>query len=54
MEKSLAIIRENRGGHFDPRVADAFFAISNEILAIKKEYPDLGESPLIRLANKST
>ena len=54
VEKSLAIIRENRGSHFDPEVADAFFAISDEILAIKKKYPSLGESPLIRLANKST
>ncbi len=54
VEKSLAIVRENRGSHFDPEVADAFFAITDKILAIKEKYPSLGESPLIRLANKST
>ena len=40
VEKSLAIIREGRGSHFDPDVVDAFFAIQDEILAIKKQYDD--------------
>jgi len=40
VEKSLAIIREGRGSHFDPDVADAFFAIQDEILTIKKQYDD--------------
>jgi putative two-component system response regulator len=40
VEKSLAIIREGRGSHFDPDVVDAFFAIQDEILTIKKEYDD--------------
>lgn len=35
MEKSLAIIREGRGSHFDPDVLDAFFAIQDEILDIR-------------------
>ncbi len=39
--KSLAIIREGRGSHFDPAVVDAFFAIQDEILAIKKEYDEI-------------
>ncbi|MFZ2634557.1 MAG: HD domain-containing phosphohydrolase [Desulfosalsimonadaceae bacterium] len=34
VEKSLAIIRERRGSHFDPDVVDAFFAIQDEILTI--------------------
>ena len=37
-EKSLAMIREGRGNHFDPDVVDAFFAVQDEILAIKKQY----------------
>jgi putative two-component system response regulator len=40
VEKSLAIIREGRGSHFDPDVVDAFFAIQDEILAIMKRYVD--------------
>jgi putative two-component system response regulator len=40
VEKSLAIIREGRGSHFDPEVADAFFAIQDEIFTIKKQYDD--------------
>ena len=40
VEKSLTIIREGRGSHFDPDVVDAFFAIQDEILAVKKQYGD--------------
>ena len=40
VEKSLAIIREGRGSHFDPDVVDAFFAIQDEILTIKSQYGD--------------
>ena len=38
VEKSLAIIREGRGSHFDPDVVDAFFAIQDEILTIREQY----------------
>ncbi len=38
--KSLAIIRGNRGRHFDPVVADAFLAIEDNILSIMTEYQD--------------
>lgn len=38
VKKSFSIIKEGRGGHFDPKVVDAFFAIQDEILAIKKQY----------------
>ncbi len=37
VERSLAIIREGGGSHFDPDVVDAFFAIQDEILNIKKQ-----------------
>ncbi|MDO8578139.1 MAG: two-component system response regulator [Dehalococcoidales bacterium] len=40
IDKSLAIIKDGRGSHFDPDVVDAFFAIQDEILAIKKQYAD--------------
>ncbi len=39
-DRSLAIIKDGRGSHFDPDVVDAFFAIQDEILAIKKQYAD--------------
>lgn len=35
IEKAEAIIKEGRGTYFDPEVVDAFFAIKDEILAIK-------------------
>jgi putative two-component system response regulator len=38
IEKSLAIVKEGRGTHFDPDVVDAFFDIQEEILNIKKQY----------------
>lgn len=37
MEESLDIIKKGRGSHFDPDVVDAFFAIQDEILLIKKK-----------------
>jgi putative two-component system response regulator len=40
IEKSLAIVKEARGTHFDPDVVDAFFAIQDEILDIKKQYDE--------------
>ncbi len=38
IERSFSIIREGRGSHFDPAVVDAFFAIQDELLAIKDKY----------------
>jgi putative two-component system response regulator len=38
LKKSLVIIREGRGSHFDPDVVDAFFVIQDDILNIKKQY----------------
>jgi putative two-component system response regulator len=40
VDSSLAIIKEGSGNYFDPDVADAFFAIQDEILAIKKHFGD--------------
>jgi putative two-component system response regulator len=41
VERSLAIIADGRGTHFDPRVVDAFFAIEDQIRAIKAEFDGL-------------
>lgn len=38
LEKSLSIIRDGNGSHFDPDVVDAFFDIQKEILAIKDQF----------------
>jgi putative two-component system response regulator len=40
VKDSLVIIKAGRGNHFDPDLVDAFFAIQDEILAIKKECDD--------------
>ena len=40
IDKSLAIIWEGRGIHFDPAVVDAFFAVKDKILFIKNKYSD--------------
>jgi putative two-component system response regulator len=41
IEKSLGIIMEERGQHFDPAVVDAFFAIQDKILEIREKYADI-------------
>ena len=49
IEKSFNIIKQGRGSHFDPEVVDAFFAVEDEILAIKKGYKDEDESLLLQM-----
>jgi len=44
VEKSLDIIKEGRGSHFDPGVVDAFLTIEDEILSIKEKRKDQGEA----------
>lgn len=39
-EKTLKILREDSGTHFDPEVIEAFFQIHDVILAIKQKYTD--------------
>lgn len=38
--KSLAILEEGRGSHFDPKVLDAFFAVKNEIIESMESLAD--------------
>lgn len=40
LEKSLEVIREDSGSHFDPRVVETFLSIQEEILSIKFAYLD--------------
>jgi len=43
VEEALAVIRERSGSQFDPEVVEAFFAIQEELLALKKQYDDYNE-----------
>ena len=54
LDKSYTIIKEGRGNHFDPDVVDAFFEVEDEILSIKEEYKDEGESLLFQLAGEAS
>ena len=49
IKKSLDIVQEGRGNHFDPDVVDAFFAIKDDILSIKEKHKDEQESQLMRM-----
>ncbi len=40
VEKSLNIIGNSSGSHFDPRVVDSFMAIRDEILSIREQFQD--------------
>ena len=39
-ERSIAIMREGRGGHFDPDILDAFLAHTDEFKAIAERFAD--------------
>jgi len=49
VEKSLEIIKQSRGSHFDPDGVDAFLAVKDEILSIIDRYKDEQESQLMRM-----
>ena len=53
VERSLSILREGRGTHFDPTVLDAFFGALDEILLIKENHQEEGESWLRSVAGAS-
>ena len=40
IDKALAIIEKERGEQFDPRVHDAFFAVLDDILQLRKQLMD--------------
>lgn len=39
-QKCFDILEEGRGGHFDPQCLDAFFAATDEIIAVQRQYMD--------------
>lgn len=53
LEKSFDIIKKGRGNHFDPDVADAFFASTDTLLAIKDTFRDSQESLLFQVEDKA-
>jgi HD-GYP domain-containing protein (c-di-GMP phosphodiesterase class II) len=44
VEKSMGIIREGMGTHFDPNVAQAFLDAEDEVRAVVQEYSRRTES----------
>ena len=49
LDRSLSIMREGRGTHFDPEVLDAFMAALDEILDIRDDLKDQKVPPLFAL-----
>lgn len=40
LDRATALIRESRGGHFDPDCVDAFFDVLDQVLEVKAKYQD--------------
>lgn len=51
-EKAVAIIREERGKHFDPDIVDAFIILEDEFRKVALEFADFDEERDILLKNK--
>lgn len=49
-EQALEIIRDGRGSHFDPDIADAFLTLSEEFRRIAQQFADTDPSPLVQVA----
>ena len=47
LETCFKIMAENRGTHFDPRILDAFFRRTSDVIRIYLEYADRGDRPTI-------
>jgi len=50
LDKSIEIIKQGRGNHFDPDVVDAFLGILDEIVSIMEEHKDETTSLYMQLA----
>jgi putative two-component system response regulator len=44
IDEAIALIKENRGKHFDPAVVDAFFKVLPDILEVREHYRDRNEA----------
>jgi putative two-component system response regulator len=40
LDRATDLLKESRGGHFDPEVVDAFFDVFDEVLEVKRQYQD--------------
>jgi putative two-component system response regulator len=40
LDRATGLLKESRGGHFDPEVVDAFFDVFHEVLEVKRQYQD--------------
>jgi putative two-component system response regulator len=40
LDRATALLKESRGGHFDPDIVDAFFDVFDEVLEVKQQYQD--------------
>ncbi len=47
LEKTIAIMKDGHGKHFDPNLLDLFFNHLEEFLEIQRAYPDTNENPHI-------
>ena len=52
IDKSLKIMQESSGSHFDPEVVGAFFKAQDEILEIRNRFQDKGSSILVQLSDE--
>jgi len=43
IEQAIGILQEDRGKHFDPRLVDIFLENMDNVLAIRKRFPDSGD-----------
>jgi putative two-component system response regulator len=54
VEKSIEIIKNESGRHFDPDVVKAFLACRDDLLTVKEKYTDTSESRLIQMIDKTS
>jgi putative two-component system response regulator len=54
LNKSYGIIKEGSGTHFDPNIADAFFASQDKLLAMKEKYKDERKSLLLQMVGNAS
>jgi len=53
-EKSIAILREGRGSHFDPDILDAFLGHTEEFKAIAERFADHDADLALTAAKQAT
>lgn len=54
VEKSIEIMQQGRGSHFDARLLDVFLGEMDQVLEIRREFADTDESKFLQLASDLT